>query len=335
MGMVLSRRAFVIGTLARATEASGNALPPRSTVRRIGVILTFAKDDPEARRRVEAFSGELAERGWREGDNLQIDYRFAAGNPEELTRSAREVIRSEVQVLVSNSYQRLQDVLAEARALPIIFAMVPDPVRVGLLKSVSRPDANITGFMTFEFSIIGKWLELLKRAVPRISSAGLIFNPNAYSQTLQNWSIWQAEFDASCRALGLEPIACDVRSVEGLRSAITSLPADSGLLIAPDSFTVGHYRRVVAAALERKLPACFPYRYFTTEGGLMSYGPNGVHMFRQAAAYADRILRGARASELPVQRPANFELVLNLRSARALNIELAQALLIRADEVIE
>ncbi|MGA7325593.1 MAG: ABC transporter substrate-binding protein [Rhodomicrobium sp.] len=330
--MILSRRNFVEGLLGSAALESANAFARPGGVRRVGVLLTFFEGDPEAIRRVEAFGSELRAKGWREDDNLEVEYRFAAGNPGRITQIARDLMGARIEVLVSNTYQPIIDAVAKTPEIPIIFAMLPDPVQSGLTRSISHPDANITGFMTFEFSILGKWIELLKRIVPSMASVALIFNPDAVRE---NWRAWLNELELSCQLLGVEPLPLPVHSIPEMHRAVLRLPAECGVLIAPDVFTVGNYKSIVSTTLERKAPACFPYRYFALEGGLMSYGPNGVHMFRQAASYVDRILRGAKTSELPIQRPSNFELVLNLKTCRALGIVPPQELLVRADEVVE
>jgi putative tryptophan/tyrosine transport system substrate-binding protein len=229
----------------------------------------------------------------------------------------------------------------QTRRIPIVLAMVPNPVEVGLIKSLPHPNENITGFTTFEYSIVGKWLEFLKAIGPGITRVGIMFNPEAYDRTLSppqgTWLPWLSQFEAAAPSFAVEPVALRCRNLAEMRDALATFGAEQnhGLLIALDSFTVANYAHIVTLALQYRLPGCYPYRYFVTRGGLMSYGPNGADVFRHVASYVDRILRGAIPSDLPIQRPTKFELIINLKTATALGITIPPSIMVRADEVIE
>jgi putative ABC transport system substrate-binding protein len=337
----MKRRDFI--TLLAAAPAAAWPFPARAAapMRRVGVLLLFAPDDPEARVRVGALGAALTELGWRDGENVRIEYRFASGKFDRMREFVKEMAALPADVVVTNSLQPVLAVWQETRPIPIVLAMVPDPVEIGLVNSLSNPDENITGFTTFEYSILGKWLELTKAIAPRITRAGLIFNPDAYSRPLAQrdvyWSYWLRELEAVAPSFGLTPLPLPVRDIAELERAVAALADDhaGALVISPDSFTVGNHPRIVAMTRAHRLPGCFPYSYFAAEGGLMSYGPNGADTFRRAASYVDRILRGAKPSELPIQRPTKLELVLNLKTAKEFGLEVPRTLLVRADKVIE
>jgi putative tryptophan/tyrosine transport system substrate-binding protein len=316
------------------------ALAQSDRMKRIGVLLLFAADDPEGQARVRAFEQELQRLGWRKGHNVQIEYRFAAGADGRMRAFTRELVDLPCDVIVTNSLSPVIAALREAPPIPIVFAMVTNPVEHGVIASLSHPDRDMTGIAGLDYpTIFGKWLELLKAIAPQVARVGIMFNPDAYHVYLPpppgSYLLQQLEPAASL--LGVEPIAVPVRDLGAMRDAIAALgrQGSAGLLVATDVFTVGHYPNIVSLALEHRLPGCYPYRYFATAGGLMSYGPNGVQVFRQAASYVDRILRGAQARDLPIQRPTSFELVINLKTANALGLTVPPLMLARADEVIE
>jgi putative tryptophan/tyrosine transport system substrate-binding protein len=331
--MRMRRRDFVIG-VAGAAAWPRTVLAQRSDrQRRVGVMLLFAETDPEPQARVMAFGEELKTLGWRNGDNVRIEYRFAAGNFDRMRAFAMEFLESKPDVIVTNTYQSIISVQWD-RMIPVVLAMVLDPVETGLVNSLSNPAENVTGFTTFDSSIVGKWLELLKVVKPSTSRVGFISNPDALSPPYQG--VWLRQFESAASLASVKPIPVSVHDLTQMRNAMATLGRESGtgLLIMPDTFTVGNYPHIVGAALQHGLAGCYPYRYFAAEGGLMSYGPDGVHVFRQAASYVDRILRGAKPSELPLQRPTKFEFVINLKTAKALNLDVPHKLLIRADEII-
>jgi putative tryptophan/tyrosine transport system substrate-binding protein len=339
--MSMRRRDFMTGAAVVAVLPRPARAQPRDRARRIGMLLLFAEGDPEAQVRVKAFAQGLRELDWREGDNTNIEYRFAAGDFNRMRAFAKELVKLKPDVIVTNSIQPIIAVWRQTRTIPIVFAMSPDPVDAGLIKSLSHPEETITGFTTFEYAIVGKWLELLKAIAPRVTRVGLMFNPDAYDRTLYpprgNWMDWFRQLEAFAPSFAIDHIAVPVRNFVESETALADFARrpDGGLLVATDPFTVGNYRHLVGLALRHQLPACYPYRYFATEGGLMSYGPNGAAMFRQAASYVDRIPKGANPGDLPIQRPNKFEFVLNLKTARALGLDVPRSLLVRADEVIE
>jgi putative tryptophan/tyrosine transport system substrate-binding protein len=338
----MRRRAFV-GVMAGAAAwpILGRA-EQMDRMRRVGVLLLFSENDPEATVRVRAFGQALRDLGWKEGDNVITEYRFAAGDFDRMRAFAKELIALPVETIVTNSVQAIVAVSKEDHAIPIIFAMVPDPVGAGLIRSLSHPGENLTGFTTFEPSIIGKWVELLKAVAPTVSRVGFVHNPYAYERQVSPpramwWSLWLHELEAMAPSFSVQAVALPVRDFAETQRALASLSEEPGgsLLINVDPFTVGNYRALVALALQYGLPACYPYSYFAAEGGLMSYGPNGAGMFRQAATYVDRILRGANVGDLPIQQASAFELVINLKTAKAMGLAVPPWMIARADKVIE
>jgi putative ABC transport system substrate-binding protein len=287
-----------------------------------------------AKTRVADLTARLDDLGWKVNHNLQIDARFAAGDVERLRVLARELVTLWPDVIVTNTPFAIKAIRDQTDAIPIVFVQMADPVGAGLLKSVSRPENNITGFISLEYPIVGKWLQLLKQMAPEIGAVGLMVNPDA---AYGGGSYWLDQFMDATTSLGMEPVAMPVRSTFEIQQAVGTLGArqNAGLLVATDSFTSAHHARIVELALERRIPGCYAFRYYTTEGGLMSYGPDGRDMVRRAASYVDRILRGESPANLPVQRPDKYELVINLKTAKALGLEVPRALLVRANEFIE
>ena len=309
-------------------------------MKRIGVLLLFATDDPEGAARVRAFEQELQRLGWSKGHNVQIEYRFAAGDVDRMRTFTTELVELQSDVIVGNSLSPIIAVLRETRPIPFVFGMVSNPVELGLIQSLSHPDQNMTGITGLDYpSIVGKWLELLKGIAPQVVRVGIMFNPDAYYVYLPPppGSYWLRQLEAVASAVGVEPVAVPVRDLGAMRDALAALGrlGNGGLLVATDTFTVAHYPNIVSLALERRLPGCYPYRYFAVQGGLMSYGPNGVQVFRQVASYVDRILLGANAGDLPIRRPTAFDLVINRNTAKTLGITVPPLMLARADEVIE
>jgi putative ABC transport system substrate-binding protein len=308
----------------------------------VGVLLLFAANDPEGQVRVRAFEQELQRLGWISDRNIRVEYRFAEGNSNQMRTFVQELVRLDCDVIVTNALSPILAVWRQTRAPPIVMAMASNPVAYGVMNNLSRPDENVTGFTSFEPSIVGKWLELLRAIAPGVMRVGLVFNPDAYDQRIPPTnsallSSWLRELQTAARELAVEPLYLPVRNVEEMQSAIAALASarGGGFVVATDPFTVSHYRQIVSLARLHRLPGCFPYGYFATEGGLISYGPNGAQVFRRAAFYVDRILRGAHATDLPIQRPTTFELVINLKTASALGLSVPPLLLARADEVIE
>jgi putative ABC transport system substrate-binding protein len=308
----------------------------------IGVVMIFSASDPESQVRVRVFEQALQTNGWRKGQDVEIEYRFSAGNFGRMRTLAKELIELPVDVIVTNALSPIIAARKEirSRSIPIVFAMIANPFDQGLIGSLSHPEQNITGVTGLDYpSIVGKWLELLKAIAPQVTRVGIAFNPGSYYSYLPPppGSYWLRELEAVAPAFAVEPIAVPLDDHSEIQSALAALGGEpgGGLLVATDTFTVGHYRHIVSSALEHRLPGCYPYRYFAVHGGLLSYGPNGAEAFRQAASYVDRILRGADPKDLPIRRPTAFEMTINLKTAKALGLTVPPIMLARADEVFE
>ena len=330
----MQRREFI--TLLGSTVA-GWPLVSRAQqsdrVRRIGALMSYAESDPEGQARLAAFRESLRSLGWIEGRNINIETRWAKGSPESIQRFAKELIALKLDVILSATTPTTASLRQQTLIIPIVFANVSDPVGSGFVASLSRPGGNTTGFINLEASMAGKWLELLKEIAPQASGAAFVFNPTTapYAKYYLN------PFKTAGQSLGVEAIATPVSSSSGLESVIAGQAKDltGGLIVMPDSFTTAHSSEIISLAARYRVPAIYPYRFFAKLGGLVSYGNDQLDNFRRAAAYVDHILKGARPSELPVQVPVKFELVINLKTAKALGLAVPPSLLARADDVIE
>jgi putative ABC transport system substrate-binding protein len=292
------------------------------------------RERPGGQTRIAAFREGLQKLGWTEGGNIRIDYRWAApGDAGSMQLSAKELIALQPDLLLSQNTPTTAALLQQTRTIPVIFAVVSDPVGSGFVASFPRPGGNLTGFSNIEDSQGGKWLELLKEIAPPINRVAFLFNP-ATAPYAKNYL---SPFKAAAASLAVEAIVAPVRGKSELESVIaaTARAANGGLIVMTDSFMTTHRAEITALAARFRLPAVYPFRYFVEVGGLLSYGNDVLDSFRRAATYADRILKGAKPSELPVQAPVKFELVINLKTAKALGLEIPVTLLARADEVIE
>lgn len=334
------RREFVLflggsilgGSIAAwALDARGQDSNPK--VRRIGMIVGM-DDDPEAQIRVKAFERQLRELGWIEGRNVRIDIRWPGADLDRIRSAAAELVALAPDVIVATGTPVAIALQDATRAIPIVFALLNDAVGRELVSDFGRPRSNLTGLTNYEFSMGGKWLEILKEIAPRTARVGLIFDPTTSTKPRQ---FYGPSVDAVGRSLGVEVIDAAVRDQFGIEQALDGLAREpnAGVIVLPDSTTVRYRTLVTASAAKRGLPAIYPYRYFVTNGGLVSYGVDTVDLYRRAALYVDRILRGAKPADLPVQRPTKFELVINLKTAKALSLDLPPTLLARADEVRE
>ncbi len=302
-------------------------------VRRIGVLMAYAESDEEGQADVEAFRQELQKLGWTDGRDLRIDYRWAAVNAEAMERFAKELVALQPDLILSQSTPTTVTLLHQTRTVPIIFANVGDPVGRGFVASLSRPGGNVTGFTAMEGSVAGKWLELLKEIAPRVARVAFLFNP----ATATYAEYYLTPFKAAAASFGVEAIAAPAHDMSEFESVVAAQAhtSNTGLIIMPDAFTIDHRTEITSLAARYRLPTIYPFRSFIEDGGLLSYGNNRLDNFRSAATYADRILKGARPSELPVQAPVKFELVINLKTAKALGLDVPLQLRQRADEVIE
>lgn len=301
-------------------------------IRRIGVLMGFPESDPQGRSFVEALQQGLRELGWIEGKNVYIDYRWAGSDPARTAALARELIRLAPDVIVPSTNQATDIVRRETTSIPIVFAYLGDPVGSGLVASMQRPGGNVTGFPVFVESMGSKWVELLKEAGPAVVRMGFIFHPDAVPNV---GLVRAAEAAAPSFRVTLVPIP--VRNAAEIERGITSLASKSGcgLICATHAVTVTSRHLIIEQATRHRLPSIFGDRTFPASGGLLSYGSNGPELFRRAASYVDLVLKGAKPADLPVQLPTKFELVLNLRTAKTIGLEMPMSLLARADEVIQ
>jgi ABC-type uncharacterized transport system substrate-binding protein len=302
-------------------------------VRRLGVLLPFGADDPEARRRVAALEQGLRELGWVDGRTLRIEYRWV---PEDSTRLRSEVaalVASAPDLILANSTPVLTELRSTTNTLPTVFTQVTDPIGQGFVTNLARPGGNVTGFTNFEFSIGGKWLQTLKEIVPSLTRVATVYNPRTapYAEALLQ------PIEVAARSFAVTATAAPAEDAGALERGVGSFARmpNGGLIVLPDVSTVQHRELIVALAARHRLPAIYPYRFYAVSGGLISYGTDVADVFRRAASYVDRILKGERPGDLPVQAPSKFETVVNMKTAKALGLDTSPMLLARADEVIE
>ncbi len=330
----MRRREFIILLGGGATVAwpfVARAQQPGE--RRIGALMSIAENDPEARVRVAAFRQGLRELGWTEGRNVHIEFRWAADDANLMRTYAAELVALAPGVIVAHSPLPLALLQQATRSLPIVFVQVADPVGGGFVASLAQPGGNTTGFTSFEDTISAKWLELLKEVTPQAARVAIIRNPAKRSSS----QFLIGAIEALAPSLGFQLTVVGVRDVAEIDQAFAALALASigGLIVMPDPITLAHRDPILRLAAEHKLPTVYPYRYFVEAGGLLSYGPNAADTWRRAAIYVDRILKGSKPADLPVQNPTKFELAVNLKTAKALGIELPVSLLMRIDEVVE
>jgi putative ABC transport system substrate-binding protein len=301
-------------------------------VRRVGVLTNLASDDPEAQVRNTAFAQALAQLGWAVGQNLQIEHRWAAGDAERIRRYAAELIALTPDVMLATGAAGVAPLLQATRTVPIVFVLVPDPVGAGFVDSLARPGGNATGFVQFEYGISGKWLELLKEIAPGVTRVAVLRDPAIAAGQGQ-----VAAIQAVAPSFGVEVTPINVRDTGEIERAIAAFARTSreGLIVTASALTLFHRDLIVALAARYKLPTVYVQRLFVAGGGLISYGADVVDQYRRAANYVDRILKGEKPANLPVQAPTKYELVINLKTARALGLDVPSSLLARADEVIE
>jgi putative ABC transport system substrate-binding protein len=301
-------------------------------MRRIGVLMNLAADDAESQARLAAFVEGLHQSGWIEGRNVRINIRWGAGDTDSFRRYAAELVVLAPDVILAVSTPTLGPLQSATHTVPIVFVQVADPVGSGFVESLGRPGGNMTGLAVFEYNICGKWLELLKQVFPGMTRAAVLREPGTTYGSGQFGAIQTAAIPS-----GVELSQLTVRNTGEIERGLTTFASGSnrGLIVTASTFTAVHREAITTLAAQHHLPAVYPFRYFITSGGLMSYGPDSIGPFRQAAGYVDRILKGAKPADLPVQAPTKYELVINLKIAKALGIEVPPTLLARADEVIE
>jgi len=303
-------------------------------VRRVGVLVAAAADDPEYRARVAALLQSLQQLGWVDGGNVRIDTRWATTDAGDIRRHADELAALVPDVLVAATGTITVAALLKAtRTVPIVFVVVIDPVGAGFVGSLARPGGNVSGFLAFEYSLSAKWLELLKEIVPSVTRVAVLRDPDIASGIGQFGAA-----QAAAPSLGMELTPVDVRDAPEIERAVTAFARsgnNGGLIVTPSALTTRYRDLIVTLASRHKLPAVYANRYFVSGGGLIFYGPDFLDQYRRAAGYVDRILKGERAADLPVQAPTKYELVVNLKTAKALGLEMPASVLARADEVIE
>jgi ABC-type uncharacterized transport system substrate-binding protein len=330
----MKRRDFItLGASAAAWPLAAWAQQP-GRMRRVGVLMAFDENDPEAKAYLSRFRQGLAELGWTDGPNLRMDVRWASGNVDRMGMSAKELLDLQPDVVLAHGTPATAAFQRETRTIPIVFVSVSDPVGDGFVASLPRPGGNTTGFISQEATVAGKWLELLTEIAPGVKRVAAIFNPN----TAPSGGLYVLPtFEAAARSFKVMPIAASIHSDAEIELVITSLGREpgGGLVVMPDTFVESHRAHIILLAARNNVPTVYPDSVWARDGGLLSYGPDRADMFWRSAAYVDRILRGAKPAELPVQLPTKFVMAVNAKTAKALGLAVPQSILLRADEVVE
>jgi len=323
------RRAFITG-LAAAVTLPRMARAEATKV--VGLLMPLAASDSAGQDRVKTFLAAMRELGWIDGRNMRFHLRWAPGGEEEVRKQATELVALAPDVVITNGSAGVRPLLKVTRTVPIVFAVVPDPIGAGFVKSLARPGGNATGFLTFETGLSVKWVELLKEIAPRVTRAAVLHDP-----TLTAIAGQLASIRSTMPSLGIELTQVDARNAGDIGRAVAQLAGaeNGGLIVTPSASSVIHRDLIVQLAAKHRLPAVYPARYFSDVGGLLSYGPDLLDQYRHAAGYVDRILKGGKPGMLPVQAPTKYELVVNLKTAKALGLSVPPTLLARADVVIE
>jgi putative ABC transport system substrate-binding protein len=331
---MIRRRDFIAGLSGAAAWPIVARAQQGDRVRRIGVLMGLDENDPVVKAYISAFTKALADLGWIEGRNARMDLRWTGDDSNRARALAQELVGLQPEIIVTASTPATAAVQRETRMIPIVFAAVGDPVASGLVPRLDRPGGNTTGFANLEATLGGKWLELLSEIAPGLKRAAIMFNPDAGVA-----AAYMPSFETAARSLNVEPIITQVHSDVEIETAIIALGREpgGGLVAIPDVFTVAvaHRAAIISAAARNNVPAVYLLSEAVRDGGLLSYGPDPGETFRRAASYVDRILRGEKPAELPVQMPTKFEMAVNLKTAKALGLTVPQSILLRADEVIE
>ena len=329
----MRRREFImlLGGAVTTWPLPARAQQPEQT-RRIGVLMNRAADNPEGQAAVAAFREALQQLGWSDGRNVRIDTRWGGGDAESIRRYAAELVALAPDVILATGSLSVGPLLQATRVVPIVFVGVTDPVGAGFVDSLARPGGNVTGFMLLEYSSSGKWLELLKQIAPLVKRVGVLrdtANPAGIAQF--------GAIQGAAQSLGVEVTPVNVRDADEIERAVAvfARSANGGLIVTGSASASVHRDLVISLAAKHKLPAVYPNRFMVTDGGLISYGPDSIDQYRRTADYVDRILRGEKPAALPVQAPTKFELVINLKTAKALGLTIPPAVLTRADAVVE
>jgi ABC-type uncharacterized transport system substrate-binding protein len=326
------RREFIaLGSAAIAWPVGSVAQQDRA--RRIGVLMGFAETDGEGQTFVAAFREALQKLGWAEGHNIRTDYRWTALDKELIQQFAKELVALQPDLILTQSTPATAELLRQTHTIPLVFALVADPIGSGFVASFPQPGGNITGFVTMEPTMAAKWLELLKEIAPRTTRVAMLFNP----ATAPYAEYWLTPFKAAAASFAVQAIVAPVHNTSELESTIAAQAREpnGGLIVMPDTFTTEHRSEITSLAARYRVPAVYPYRVFAEVGGLLSYGDDLTDNFRRAASYVDRILKGEKPAELPVQAPVKFELVINLKTAKALGLDVPLQFQQRAEKIIE
>jgi putative ABC transport system substrate-binding protein len=335
LGSAVRRRKFLslIGGGAVAWPLAVHA-QHADQIRRIGMLMPYLEGDREGLAFIAAFREGLQKLGWTEGRNIRINIRWARpGDPELRQRFAKEIIALNPSLIISHGTPNTATLAKQTRTIPIIFVNVTDPIKGGFVASFPRPGGNVTGFTHYEPTLASKWLELLKEVAPRVAKVAFLFNPT----TAPYFEYYLTPFKAAARSLGVEAIVAPVRDRAEFEPIIAAQAREpkGGLIVIPDTFTSAHRMEIITLAARYRIAAVYPLPFFTSQGGLLSYGIDTRDQYRRAAAYADHILKGAKPGDLPVQLPVKYELVINLKTAKALGLNVPPSVIARADKVIE
>jgi putative tryptophan/tyrosine transport system substrate-binding protein len=327
----MKRREFIAGLAGAVTWPLAARAQQPERMRRIGVLMPYDENDHVTKSQLSAFMRALTDLGWTDGRNVWIDVRWAGSDTNRIRALAQELVGLQPDVIVATSTPATAALQRETRTIPIVFVNVADPVASDLVATLNQPGGSITGFASFEASLGGKWLDLLSEIAPGLQRAAIMFNPDTHSP------VHMPSLEAAARSLKVKAFMAPVHSDAEIEKAITALGREpgGGLVVMPDTFTIVHRVPIILAAARNNVPAVYSQSDFARDGGLLSYGPDRVDNFRRAAAYVDRILRGAKPGDLPVQFPTNYEMVVNLKTAKALGLSIPPNLLAIADEVIE
>jgi putative ABC transport system substrate-binding protein len=333
MGVDMHRREFITLLGGAATTLPLNASAQQTDqIRRIGYLTSNSESDPESQRWVAAFRKGLEALGWTDGRNIQIDYRFGGGDATLVPKLAKELVDLGPEVIVTATTPTATAVRQRTLSIPIVFVQVPDPVAAGFVTNLARPDGNITGFASFEFSIGGRWLQVIRDCAPGVNRVAIVFDPANPS-----WAAYLRTIEAVAPSFSMRLTPAGVRNVAEIETSITDFAREpnGALVVIPAPITTLLRESIIANAARHRLPTVYPYRFFVADGGLMSYGVDVGNHYKQAASYVDRLLKGAKPADLPVQLPTKFELAINLKTAKTLGLTMPPMLLARADEVIE
>jgi putative ABC transport system substrate-binding protein len=332
MTVPIARRKFVVALAGAATWPLAARAQQGERMRRIGVLMPLDENDPLAKSEVSAFTQALADLGWTVGRNVRIDLRWGGADANRMRALAQELVGLQPDIIVTNAGPAIVALQRETRTIPIVFANAADPVASGIVPRLDRPGGNVTGFANLEATLGGKWLELLSEIAPGLKRAAIMFNPE-----LPPVSAYMPSLETAVRSLKVVPITAPVHSDAEIEAAIIALGREpgGGLVVMPDAFLVAHRAPIISAAARNNVPAVYAQSQAARDGGLLSYGVDPVDLYRRAATYVDRILRGEKPGDLPVQLPTKFQMVVNLKTAKALGLAVPPSILLRATEVVE